>query len=230
MSNLVIKQLNHFSFGNSVLLSFYPLSIHLPITFYQQDTLTVAKALLGAFLVHESPDGRTVGRIVETEAYLSGDPACHAYRRQTPRNATMFGPPGHAYVYQIYGIHYCVNVVTAAPGVGEAVLIRALEPVEGIELMQRRRNTQKLTDFCKGPGRLVQAMGITKAMNGISLLAPPLSILPGMAYPQYPADFTIVTTTRIGITRGTDLLYRFYAQKSPFVSFPLRLEEYSKKS
>ncbi len=190
--------------------------------FLSLPTTEVATGLLGMFLVHETADGVTAGRIVETEAYLWGDPACHAYRRKTARNATMFGPPGFAYVYQIYGLHYCVNVVTGPEGVGEAVLIRALEPVEGIPLMQARRGTTKLGDLCKGPGRLVQAMGINKAMNGMSITEPPFQVVPATAYPAANTSFRMVTTTRIGITQGADLPYRFYVEGSPFVSFPLR--------
>jgi len=191
-------------------------------SFYQQATLQVAQALLGAYLVHETAEGITTGRIVETEAYLSGDPACHAYRRQTPRNGVMFGQAGHAYVYQIYGLHHCVNVVTAPAGIGEAVLIRALEPVEGIDLMRQRRGMDKSTDLCKGPGRLVQALGITKAMNGVSLVTGDLYILPPSAYPAFDQPFEMVTTTRIGITQGIDLPYRFYIADNRFVSFPVR--------
>ncbi len=194
----------------------------LDLSFYQQPTLDLAKALLGTCLVHQTAEGPIAGRIVETEAYLTGDPACHAYRRQTPRNAVMFGPAGHAYVYQIYGLHYCVNIVTAAAGVGEAVLIRALEPVEGIDVMRIRRGVDKLTDLCKGPGRLVQALGITKAMNGISMVTGPLSVVPATAYPATDQPFEVVTTTRIGITQGADLPYRFYISGNRFVSFPIR--------
>ncbi len=189
---------------------------------FYQDTLDVAKNLLGTFLVHETAAGTTIGRIVETEAYLWGDPACHAYRRKTPRNAAMFGPPGFAYVYQIYGLHYCVNVVTAPEGVGEAVLIRALEPLAGIPLMQERRSTTKLTDLCKGPGRLVQAMGITKATNGMGMGEPPFWVQPATAFPDWNQPFRMVTTTRIGITQGADLPYRFYMDNNIFVSFPVR--------
>ncbi len=191
----------------------------LDLDFYQQDTLTLSQALLGTYLIHDSAEGTTVGRIVETEAYLTDDPACHAYRRKTSRNAVMFGSAGRVYVYQIYGMHYCVNVVSSPMGTGEAVLIRALEPVEGMELMHKRRKVTKLGDLCKGPGRLVQAMGITQAMNGIKLIDSPLYILPATAYPL-SNTFSITTTTRIGITKGADLSYRFYITGNRFVSFP----------
>lgn len=202
---------------------------HLSTFNFDQDTLAVARQLLGTFLVHETEGGVTIGRIVETEAYLWGDPACHAYRRKTPRNAVMFGPPGLAYVYQIYGLHHCVNVVTAPAGVGEAVLIRALEPLAGIPLMQARRGVTKHADLCKGPGRLVQAMGITKAMNGIDLREPPFCIRPATEYPDWNRPFEMVTTTRIGITQGADLPYRFYMNGNPFVSFPVRRAAGEKK-
>ncbi len=182
----------------------------------------VAKALLGTYLVHQSPEGTTAGRIVETEAYLSDDPACHAYRRKTARNAVMFGPAGYAYVYQIYGLHYCVNIITASEGVGEAVLIRALEPVEGLPLMQERRKMLTIKNLCNGPGKLVQAMGITKAMNRTSLLGDQLFILPETAYPDFVKPFDTTVTTRIGITQGADLLYRFYMTGNPYVSYPVK--------
>ena len=181
--------------------------------FYRQDTLTVARQLLGATLVHASAEGVAAGRIVETEAYLRDDPACHAYRRSTPRNAVMFGAPGHAYVYQIYGLHHCVNVVTGPAGVGEAVLIRALEPIQGTTLMEARRRTTDRRNLCSGPGKLVAALGITRAMNGTPLTGNFLFVLPTVR----PVG-EVVTTTRIGITRGTELPYRFYEAGSRFVS------------
>jgi DNA-3-methyladenine glycosylase len=190
--------------------------------FYTQDTITVAKALLGTYLVHESKEGITVGRIVETEAYLWGDPACHAYRRKTKRNATMFGPAGNAYVYQIYGIHYCINVVTAPEGVGEAVLIRALEPINGIDLMQLRRGIEVWKNLCNGPGKLVQAMGISRSMDGISLLGEDIYILSADTLPDKNTKFDIITTTRIGITQGVELPYRFYISGNACVSYPVK--------
>ncbi|GAB2768477.1 DNA-3-methyladenine glycosylase [Rhabdobacter roseus] len=198
-----------------------------PDTFYQQhDTLTLAQKLLGSELVHDSPEGRTAGIIVETEAYLWGDPACHAYRRQTTRNAAMFGPPGTLYVYLIYGMYHCVNVVSGAIGIGEAVLIRALEPTEGLDLMRARRQERYLVagtkskplsdkELCSGPAKLVQAMGIRLAEHNFSSLTQgPLFV----SSPFSAAAAEIVTTTRIGITQGADLPYRFYVKNNPFVS------------
>ena len=194
--------------------------------FYKQhDTLTLAQLLVGCELVHEHAEGTTAGIIVETEAYLTGDPACHAYRKKTPRNAAMFGSAGTLYVYQIYGMYYCVNVVTGPENVGEAVLIRALEPTEGIDLMALRRSeaANRLIDsttssglraLCSGPGKLVIAMGISRSDHNLS------SLTAGPIYIQGPVlhDFELVTTTRIGITHGAHLPYRFYVKGNRFVS------------
>jgi DNA-3-methyladenine glycosylase len=198
----------------------------LPIDFYHQsDTLTLAQKLLGCTLVHDSAEGRTAGIIVETEAYLTDDPACHAYRKKTNRNAAMFGRAGNVYVYQIYGMHYCVNIVSADEGRGEAVLIRALEPTEGIALMEVRRNLKvesklirhseiEFRHLCNGPAKLVQAMGISiPKHNESSLIDGSLYILPSLTN-----DFEMVTTTRIGITQGAELPYRFYIKGNAFVS------------
>ncbi len=204
------------------------------LDFYQKyDTLTLAQRLLGCTLVRQSPHGTTAGIIVETEAYLTDDPACHAYRKKTKRNAAMFGPAGTVYVYQIYGMHYCVNVVSGEEGVGEAVLIRALEPTEGMELMEERRgcgrssaegrmSNEELTrhsalslrHLCNGPAKLVKAMGISiEEHNATSLLTDNLKI-----YPSVLKEFEMVTTTRIGITQGANLPYRFYVAGNRFVS------------
>ena len=186
----------------------------LPRDFYRGDTARVARDLLGKIIVRLSGEGITAGRIVETEAYVQGDPACHAFRGLTPRNRAMFGPPGHAYIYFTYGMHYCFNVVTAGEGVGEAVLIRALEPLEGISIMSKRRGREKITDLCSGPGKLVQAMGIGPDLYGHDLAGEPLVILGGEPGPGE----AVVVTTRVGISAAADLPLRFYLQNNRYVS------------
>jgi DNA-3-methyladenine glycosylase len=186
----------------------------------EKDTLSIAKELLGWSLVHESDEGTTAGIIVETEGYLQDDPACHAYRKKSPRNAPMFGEAGTIYVYQIYGMHFCVNISTNKKDIGEAVLIRALEPTIGQDLMQERRlasskvQSFKPHELCSGPGKLVQAMGIHKGMNNWMIQESKLYLLP----PVDEKPLEIVTTTRIGITQGAELPYRFYVEGSRFVS------------
>ena len=199
--------------------------------FYAGPTLSLARRLLGCELVHTSAEGTTAGLIVETEAYLTNDPACHAYVRQTPRNAPMFGVPGTVYVYQIYGQYYCVNIASGPEGVGEAVLIRALQPTEGLELMAHRRREAydriqgvfgrpasprvfTPATLCKGPARLVTAMGIHKGLNHDLLQQGPLVVRAGRPV----ADADVVQTTRIGLTAGAELPYRFYIAGNPFIS------------
>ena len=185
------------------------------------DTLSIAKNLLGFTFIHESEAGTTAGIIVETEAYLQNDPACHAYRKKSTRNAPMFGKAGTIYVYQIYGMHFCVNISTNQEDIGEAVLIRALEPTEGLPLMEERRlKHSKLThlkpkDLCSGPGKLVQAMGIHKQMNDWHIMDSDVKII---APKMQITEDKIITTTRIGITQGFDLPYRFYVKGNKFVS------------
>lgn len=179
------------------------------------DALTAAKGLLGYKLIHDTPEGRTAGIIVETEAYTGRDPASHTYGGQTARNQVMFGPAGYAYVYFTYGMHYCFNVVTGATGDGQAVLIRALEPIEGIELMQKRRGTESIHLLCDGPAKLVQATGITKADYGCNLLnGGSLRLSPAIKPTQ------IMQTARVGIKQAVDRPWRFYIANSPFVSKP----------
>jgi len=187
----------------------------LPRSYYLKATVDAARALLGHILVHESPEGTTGGIIVETEAYLSqDDPGCHASIGRTRRNDPMFGPPGYAYVY---GIHRCacLNLVTAPEGVPEAVLIRALEPVTGIELMQQRRGLLRLKDLCSGPGKLTQALGVTLALNRADLTVQPLYV-GAAAVTAGP----VVATTRIGLRpeKGADLPLRYYFADNPYVS------------
>ena len=178
-------------------------SAPLPRSFYARPTVEVARDLLGKILVH----GRTAGRIIETEAYLgSQDEASHAFRGPTPRNRVMFGPPGHAYVYFIYGMYECMNVVTETDGTAGAVLIRALEPLRGIETMRRRRpHAKREQDLTSGPGKLTIALGITRRQNGADLTRGPLTIHP----PDHPLQFEIESTPRIGIRRCADWPLRF---------------------
>jgi len=190
----------------------------LPREFYVQDTRAVAQKLLGQIVQRRLPTGGLLsGIIVETEAYLKDDPACHAYRGRTPRNSTMFGPPGHAYVYFTYGLHMMLNLVCAPEGTAEAVLIRALEPVEGVEAMrQNRRGILETRQLTNGPGKLAQALALTRLTHdGVDLTEPSseLLILPN----DYP-PFEMVTKTRIGITQGVDLPWRYYVAGNPFVS------------
>lgn len=184
--------------------------------FYKRNTLTVARELLGKLLVHQSEEGTTSGIIVETEAYLSiDDPACHAFRGMTKRNSVMFGPPGRAYVYFIYGNHYCFNVVTSKEGIGEAVLIRALEPLEGLDLMIKRRGAgHSIYNLTSGPGKLCAAMAISRKHNGISLLTLPLFIADGKKI----KDDQIGISGRIGIKEARDKPWRFFLEGNPFVS------------
>ncbi len=159
------------------------------------------------------------GRIVETEAYLHDDPAAHSFRGETPRNRSLFLEGGHAYVYVSYGIHRMLNVAAGARGIGTGVLIRALEPIEGISLMQARRGTTVLADLARGPGRLAQAMEITLGLDGIDLTQPGPLWLGCMDRPAAEIGVSI----RIGITKAVDLPLRFYERGSKFVSGPRRL-------
>ena len=173
----------------------------------------VARELLGCVLIHRTDDGDVSGAIVETEAYGPDDPANHAFRGPSLRNAVMFGRPGHAYVYRIYGAHWCVNAVTGAEGVGEAVLIRALEPLVGLEQMRRNRGVEDDRRLCSGPGNVCAALGITGALNGADLTGSPLVITPGN-----PAPFQVVETIRVGITKAADRPWRYYVADSPYIS------------
>lgn len=183
--------------------------------FYDREPEQVARELLGALVVHRSWGGRTAGRIVETEAYLGPhDPACHAVAGLTKRTRWLFGPPGLAYVYFIYGVHWCLNAVTREEGFGSAVLIRALEPVEGVPLMRERRDVARDRDLTNGPGKLCQALGITGEQNGLRLFDSRLTIHPGAPLP----DEAVAVTPRIGITKAAEWPLRWIVRESPFVS------------
>jgi DNA-3-methyladenine glycosylase len=154
------------------------------------------------------------GVIVETEAYASDDPASHSYRGRTRRNAVMFGPPGHLYVYRSYGVHWCANVVCDEEGVGAAVLLRALEPTAGIVEMRKRRGVDDPRLLCAGPGRLAQALGLTGEHDGLPLDRPPFRLLPPLA------ALDVVNGPRVGITNATEHPWRYAVRDSPFVSRP----------
>lgn len=174
----------------------------------------MARSLLGKILVHYTDKGTISGRIVETEAYLCDDPACHASRGMTPRNSAMFGDPGHAYVYFTYGMYHCFNAVTAEQGTGEAVLIRAVEPIKGVGLMEMNRGTDRLTNLTSGPGKLCMAFGLNRTHNGLDLTEGDLMILD-----NDPIELQdIVTSTRIGISLAKEDPWRFYISKNPHVS------------
>lgn len=183
------------------------------------DTLALARRLIGATVVRVTEHGLLSGRIVETEAYSPGDPAGHAFRGITPRNKTLFRERGHAYVYLAYGISFMLNVSAEAEGVGAGVLIRAIEPRQGIPIMERNRGPVPRRDLARGPGRLCLAFAIDRTLDGLDLCAAgPLYLAPGAEPP--PA---IGQSPRIGITRAADWPHRFYARGSPFVSGPKSL-------
>lgn len=179
--------------------------------FFDRPVLDVSRDLIGAFLAFDGVGGR----IVEVEAYDEADPASHSFRGPTPRNAVMFGPPGHAYVYKIYGIHFCLNFVCRP---GSAVLIRALEPQAGLPRMHERRGGVVEKQLCSGPGKLAQALGINLDQNGLALDRPPFLVRP--ADDSHP----IATGPRIGITKGMETPWRFVLAGSPFLSKPLPTE------
>ncbi|MDQ6777335.1 MAG: DNA-3-methyladenine glycosylase [Actinomycetota bacterium] len=174
--------------------------------------MEVARDLIGCVVTH----GEVSGVIVETEAYHDCEPACHAFVGLTARTATLFGPPGRAYVYRSYGIHALLNAVCEVEGVGAAVLIRALEPVEGIDVMRARRGVDRVEDLCSGPGKLTQALDVELVDNGADLAAGPLVI--GQRHERRWREVEIVSGPRIGITKAVELPWRFCAAGSRFVS------------
>ncbi|MGM0492104.1 MAG: DNA-3-methyladenine glycosylase [Armatimonadota bacterium] len=190
----------------------------LPREFYLRPTCEVARRLLGCLLVHRGGGEKLVGRIVETEAYLAeGDPGCHAARGRTERNATMFGRPGTAYVYLIYGMHLCLNVVTHAEGTPEAVLLRAAEPLAGIDTMRRRRGRKPRKDLCSGPAKLTEAFGVTLDHNGEEITGGTLFVA---AAPDPPERIAVTTRIGLGEGCGEDLMLRYLIPDSPWLSRP----------
>jgi DNA-3-methyladenine glycosylase len=183
------------------------------------DTVDLAKYLIGKTLVHDLRDGRLSGRIVETEAYLVGDAAAHSFRGMTPRNRSLFLDRGHAYVYFCYGMHYMLNIAAGAVGIGTGVLIRAVEPIEGIERMKRWRHTKQVLDLARGPGRVAAAFRIGKPLDGVNLCGDGKLWL-GSAVRRTGA---IGESIRIGITKDAHRVLRFYERENPFVSGPNRL-------
>jgi DNA-3-methyladenine glycosylase len=179
--------------------------------FFAGSVHEVAPNLVGVTLLVDGVGGR----IVEIEAYDHEDPAAHGYRGRTERNASMFGPPGHAYVYRSYGVHWCLNFVCEEEGVASAVLIRALEPTQGLVEMRRRRGLDDPRLLCAGPGRLCQALGVTREHDGAALDEPPFELLPRRDDPE------IVTGPRVGITQAADRPWRYGLAGSRFLSRPL---------
>jgi DNA-3-methyladenine glycosylase len=182
--------------------------VTIPKRFFARSVHEVAPELIGATLLVDGAGGT----IVEVEAYDREDPASHGYRGRKARNAAMFGPAGHAYVYRSYGIHWCLNLVCAAEGVAEAVLVRALEPIHGIPRMAERRRTDDPRLLCSGPGRLCEALGVTGDHDGLPLDRPPFELLARAAAPE------VVATPRIGITQAADRPWRYVLAGSRFLS------------
>jgi len=195
----------------------------LPRRFYEPSAQAVAPALLGHWLVRNTSNGPCGGPIVETEAYLIGDPACHGAPGPTARNRVMFGEPGHGYVYLIYGNYFCMNVVCQPPGVAEAVLIRSIEVALGEVSMRRRRQVDAVRDLTNGPGKLCLALDIDRRLDGIDLCDAKsrLFVARNPAVLKFRQEYgPMVTTTRIGLTKAAHMPLRFYLEGSPFVSKP----------
>lgn len=198
-----------------------PQFVPLPAKFFAPSADKVAEALLGHWLVRREPRGFSGGLIVEAEAYLAADPACHGYRGRTARNAAMFGPAGRAYVYFIYGNHWCFNAVCHQEGVGEAVLVRAIEPVFGLEAMQQRRSVARARDLTNGPAKLCAALGLNREQDGVDLCDESSPVFLARN-PRRAAEARrlgpVVRTTRVGLTKAADWPLRFYLGGSDFVS------------
>ncbi len=184
-------------------------------------TVKLARFLIGKTLVHELPGGRLVGKIVETEAYVTGDAASHTFRGMTARNRPLFLERGHAYVYFCYGNHFMLNVSGQREGIGEGVLLRAAEPLEGIAQMERNRGTERLHDLARGPGRLAEAFGVDRRLDGVDLVGDSVLWLGANVW----SAGRIGVSVRIGITKEAERLLRFYERGSAFVSGTKSLRE-----
>jgi DNA-3-methyladenine glycosylase len=183
-------------------------------SFFNKDVVSLAKDLLGCELIHKSPAGTTAGLIVETEAYHQTDEASHSYGGKTARTAAMFGPPGRAYIYFTYGMHWCFNITAEEEGVGAGVLIRALEPTRGIELMTKRRGGKALHELCSGPSKLVQAMGISRSDYGKLAFRGEFRL----KWRSEASSLSIRGGPRIGISKAKDKPWRFWLKGNEFVS------------
>jgi len=184
-------------------------------SFYERATIEVARDLLGKVIVYNAPHGRLSARIVEVEAYIGqkSDPACHAARGKTSRNEVMFGPPGHAYLYFIYGMYHCLNFVTERAGFPAAVLLRAAEPIEGESLLVRPKSEKKPERLLAGPGKFCRAFGLTRDQNGLDLTGDHLYL-----EHRFDRKIAVEQTSRIGISKGKDHLWRFFDRDSAAVS------------
>ncbi len=187
-----------------------PVGAPLPLSFFERPAPVVAAALIGTGLWLDGVGGS----IVETEAYDASDPASHSFKGPTARNAAMFGPVAHAYIYRSYGVHWCFNIVCGAPG--SAVLVRALMPETGLAQMRQRRGRDTIRDFCRGPGRVCQALGVEGSHNGLPVLASPFAMTAAVGNPP------IVTGPRIGITKGVETPWRFGLRGSAYLSRSFR--------
>lgn len=191
--------------------------------FYEPSAEVVAPLLLGHWLMRKTPGGLAGGIIVETEAYLANDPACHGYRRETLRNGAMYGPPGRAYVYFIYGNHYCFNAVCRPTGVAEAVLVRAIEATVGEDLMRANRPVRELRQLTGGPAKLCEALAIDRTLDGVDICdrESPVFIARNPAIKAFVAQKgPLVATTRIGLSKAAELQLRYYLAGSTFISRP----------
>jgi DNA-3-methyladenine glycosylase len=202
--------------------------VPLPASFYEPSAELVAPQLLGHFLLRRTPEGTWAGgAIVETEAYLANDPACHGFRRETPRNRAMYGPPGRAYVYFIYGNYFCFNAVCAHQGIAEAVLIRAIEPTFGEDWLRKNRPVAKTRELTSGPSKLCLALDIKREFDSadIGSLKSDLIVAKNSELKKFlRARGPMVTTTRIGLSVAEHLPLRFYLERSEFVSRRMRVE------